>query len=122
MPADKDVTELEVILRTYQLTVWSCKHVARFPHCHRFPFGDRLESRLFEIQDLLLQAKYTRDRVPLLRRVNLQLEQLRFQFRLAADLHCISLQSAGHAAEQVNEIGRMVGGWLNASAGSGRGP
>jgi hypothetical protein len=48
------------------------------------------------------------------------LERLWFQFRLAGDLQCLSLQSAGHAAEQLNEIGRMVGGWLNACTGGGR--
>lgn len=112
--------ELEVILRTYQFVLWSCRHVARFPRQHRIPFGDKLEERLFAVQDLLLQAKYTRDRASILRQVNLELERLRFQFRLAMDLQCLSQQSAGHAAEQLNEIGRMVGGWLNAGSGSRR--
>ena len=43
--------------------------------------------------------------------VNLGLEILRFQIRLAKDLRCLPLKSYGQAAEQITEIGRQVGGW-----------
>jgi hypothetical protein len=86
-----------------------------------------MESRLYDILDGLIQARYTRERVALLRAVNLHLEQLRFQFRLASDLRCLSQDSYGFAARTVNEIGQMVGGWIKGSlasrpTGRGEGP
>jgi hypothetical protein len=72
---------------------------------------------LYDVLELLVQAKYSRERVPLLRRVNLELELLRFQFRLARQLKCLSLDSYGYAVRTVNEVGQMVGGWLKASSG-----
>jgi hypothetical protein len=108
--------ELTVITMTYDLLVWTAQHVARFPRSHRFTAGDRLDRQLYLVLDTLLRAKYTRERGPLLRQVNLELEVLRFQFRLAKDLKCLSLDSYGHAARTVNEMGQMVGGWLKATA------
>jgi hypothetical protein len=104
--------DLIVIDKTYDLVLWSCHHIAKFPRSHRFTLGDRLELRLYEVLELLIRAKYAREKVELLRRVNLELELLRFQFRLAKDLGCLPLRSYEHAARSVNEIGQMVGGWL----------
>jgi hypothetical protein len=107
--------ELAVIQKTYDLVVWGSRHVARFPRVHRFTVGDRLQRQLELILDRLLRAKFSRDRAGLLREANLELEVLRFQFRLAKDLHCLSLDSFGHAARTVNEVGQMVGGWLKSA-------
>ena len=108
--------ELLVIDAAYQLLVWGSERVARFPRSHRFTVGQRLDDLMSRVLDALLRAKYTRDRAPLLCAANLDLEVLRFQFRLAKDLKCLSLQSYGHAARTVNEVGRMVGGWLRHAA------
>jgi len=66
--------ELLVITKMYELVVWSANHIVKFPREHRFILGDRL---------------------PLLREINLELELLRFQFRLAKDLKCLSVESYG---------------------------
>ncbi len=110
--------ELQVIAKAYELVTWSCRHIAKFPRSYRSTLGDRLEHRLYDVLDGLIRAKYDRERVGILRGVNLDLELLRFQFRLATDLHCLSLDSMGFAARCVNEIGQMVGGWLKASTGA----
>jgi hypothetical protein len=111
MPQDAG-GELLVISKAYDLVLWSCRHIGKFPRSHRFTLGDRLEQRLYDMLEQLVRARYTRERAPLLRSVNLDLELLRFQFRLAKDLHCLSVDSYGHAARTVNEIGQMIGGWL----------
>lgn len=45
--------------------------------------GERIERRLYDLLDTLLEAKYTRDKGALLRAANRSLEILRFQMRLA---------------------------------------
>ena len=114
MPAEAD-GELLVIARTYELVQWTCQHLIRFPRSFRCTLGDRLEHRLYDVLDGLLRAKYCRDREPILRGVNMDLELLRFQFRLAKDLRCLSLDSYGFAARSLNEIGQMVGGWCKSA-------
>jgi 23S rRNA-intervening sequence protein len=104
--------ELIVITKTYDLVLWSCNHTSKFPRNHRFVLGERIERNLYHLLETLIQAKYTKDRQRLLERANLTLEILRFQMRLAKDLQCLKVQSYGFAGKAIDEIGRLVGGWL----------
>lgn len=61
--------ELPVILRTYDLVLWSCNHLVKYPRIHRFTLGDRLERNLYEILDALIEAKFRKDRRETLIRV-----------------------------------------------------
>jgi hypothetical protein len=107
----------QVIDRAYDLVTWSCRHLAKFPRGLRCTLGDALERRLYLVLENLIRARYdSRGRVPLLRQTNRELELLRFQYRLAKDLRCLSVDSYGFAARAVNEVGQMVGGWLKAQA------
>ena len=60
----------------------------------------------------IVDATYTRNRAPILRRVNLSLERLRLLFRLSADLKLLDMRRYEHAARNIDEIGR--GGWIKA--------
>ena len=62
--------------------------------------------------ETLIAAKYTKNRQRLLEDANLSLEVLRFQMRLAKDLQCLKVESYAFAAKSIDEIGRLVGGWL----------
>jgi hypothetical protein len=98
---------------------WSCQHTAKFPRSHRFVLGERIDRRLYELLETLVQAKYTRDRQALLRQANLSLEVLRFQMRLAHDLQCLRTNSYGFVTRAIQEIGSMIGGWLKAGGTNG---
>ncbi len=73
--------ELTVIQKAYEFVVWSTKHLERFPKTHRYELGSRISNRLYAVLEGLIEAKYTTLREPLLKRANLDLEVLRFQFR-----------------------------------------
>jgi hypothetical protein len=107
--------ELVVITKTYDLILWSCHHTGRFPRNHRFVLGERIERNLYDLLENLVQARYTRQRQALLERANLQLEILRFQVRLAKDLQCLKTASYAFAAQAIDEIDRLIGGWLKSS-------
>jgi hypothetical protein len=104
--------ELIVITKTYDLILWCCRHTSKFPRNYRFVLGERIERNLYGLLETLIQAKYTKDRRRLLEDANLALEVLRFQMRLAKDLQCLKVESYGFAARAIDEIGRLVGGWL----------
>ena len=104
--------ELTVITKTYDLILWSCNHTSKFPRNHRFVLGERIERNMYTLLETLIRAKYTKNRQRLLEEANLTLEILRFPMRLAKDLQCLKVQSYGFAARAIDEIGRLVGGWL----------
>src|SRR5262249_24734809 len=104
--------ELIVITKTYELILWSCNHTSKFPRNHRFVLGERIERNLYNLLETLIQAKYTRNRQRPPEQANLTLEVLRLQMRLAKDLQCLKVPSYGFASQAIDEIGRLVGGWL----------
>lgn len=103
--------ELPIIRAFYDFVLWLSPKIAQFPRDRRFVLGERMEGQLYGILEDLVRAKYTRQRKPVLDQINLNLEILRFQIRLAKDLRCLSLKAYGSAAEQLVDIGRQVGGW-----------
>ena len=117
MPAPKEQMEMTVITKAYDLILWSCNHTSKFPRNHRFVLGERIERNLYDVLEILIRAKYTKNRQELLEQANLVLEILRFQMRLAKDLQCLKVESYGFAAKGLDEIGKLVGGWLK-SGGS----
>ena len=102
--------ELPVIRKTYDLVLWACRHVGAFPRNHRFVLGERMERRLYDLLETLLQARYTKDRQPQLRQANLTLEVLRCQMRLAHDLQCLRTHSYGSGCRALQEMVGVVPG------------
>lgn len=105
--------EYEVIDRTYELIKWFLGHITRFPRSHRYTLGERIELKLYDVLDRLLRARYCEraQRGGELTEANLQLQTLRFMTRLSFELKLLPTNSYGHAAKELEEIGRMIGGW-----------
>lgn len=100
----------------FQFLKWLVPTVEKFPRSQKFLLGDRIQTTALDILDALIEATYTRDRRAQLARANLGLEKLRFHFRLAADLQSLDRRRYEFAAHELDEIGRLVGGWAKAHA------
>ena len=100
------------ITRTYDLLKWTIPQLQKFPREQKFLLGDRIENGLLDILELLVDANYSRKKIDQLRQANLRLEMLRFLFRISFELKYLNQRRYEHAASRLDEIGRMVGGWL----------
>jgi hypothetical protein len=102
----------------YRFMLWLIPTVEKFPRSQKFLLGDRIQSTALDILERLIEATYTKARRPALLAANLGLEKLRFLFRLATELKYLDLRRYEHAARAVDEVGRLVGGWLKSDAQS----
>jgi hypothetical protein len=61
--------ELTVITETYDLILWTCNHVSRFPRSHRFGLGQRIERGLYDAskRDLAEESFNAQPQAPALR-------------------------------------------------------
>lgn len=109
--------QLPVVEAMYQFLLWLIPTLEKFPRSQKFLLGDRLQAQAQDVLDALIEAAYRRDRTETLRQANLGLEKLRFGLRLAHDLRCLDFKRYEYAARQLDEIGRMVGGWLKVGDG-----
>ena len=104
--------------KAYQFVLWLVPTVEKFPKSQRFLLGDRIQNTAIDVLEGLIEATYSREVVGLLAQVNLRLEKLRFFFRAAKDLQFIDLRRYEFAARAIDEIGRLVGGWIKAAHGA----
>ena len=100
--------------QTYQFVHWLMPLVERLPRAHKFTLGDRMTSRSLNLLEGVVESVYTKDRAAILRRAQLDIEQLQFLFRLCVDLQAISQRPYEYAARTLDGIGREIGGWQKA--------
>jgi four helix bundle protein len=100
-----------VIQKTYDLLLWIIPQIEKFPRSYRFLLGDRIETKLLEIQDNLIEAYYTKQKGEYLKNANLKCEQVRLLIRLCKDLSIMGIDKYRNVSEKIDEIGKMIGGW-----------
>jgi len=98
----------------YGVLLWLIPTVEKFPRKQKFVLGDRIESTALDVLELLIGATYTKSRDKLLTEANLGLERLRFFMRLAFELRLIDTRRYEHSARGLDDVGRLVGGWIKA--------
>jgi len=106
--------ELVVIQKAFDLAREMTQRTRKLPRDLKFVLGDRILATAYDVLDALVEARYTKDRRPLLSRANVLLERLRFQVRLCMEERLISTRQYEYVARLADEVGRMVGGWARA--------
>lgn len=99
----------------YRFLIWLVPAVEGFPRSQKFMLGDRIQSTALDVLERLIEASYSRTRDRHLADANLGLEKLRILMRLAKDLRHLDARRYEHAARAIDEVGRMVGGWIKAN-------
>lgn len=100
--------------QVYLFVQWLVPAVERLPRAHKFTIGDRLTTRAMSLLECVVESVYTKDRTQMLRRAQLDIEQMRYLFRLCVDLHLIAEGPYEHAARTLDRIGREIVGWRKA--------
>lgn len=103
-----------IIAKAYDLLKFSIPPINRLPRNYKFTFGDRVQNQLADLLELLIEAYYSPQakKKILLFQANIKLEKLRYYFRLGYDLGLYSSTHYQEFAARLQEIGRMLGGWL----------
>lgn len=106
-----------ILTKLHDLLVYLLPQLNKFPRDQKFVLGDRIETKVLDVQESCLRAYYSRDKRGHLLEANLQLEVTRHLVRLAHGLKLFSTHTFGVLAAKLDEVGRMIGGWLKAVSG-----
>lgn len=104
--------ELPIFVLWTDFLQWLLPTTAKFPRKMRQTFSERIEGLALDIFEELVDARYTRDKLARLKSINLKLEKLRVLLRLSHSLQYLPHNSYEHASRQINEAGKMLGGWI----------
>ncbi|TWT40858.1 hypothetical protein KOR42_48540 [Thalassoglobus neptunius] len=108
MKPDED---LPIIRAWYELTVWLIPKIGKFPRDIRFTLGERIETRVLTVLELLIRARYAKDRIALLEEANTEIDVIFYLLRIARDLKALPTKGYGFASEKLVNVGTQLGGW-----------
>ena len=91
--------------------LWLLHHTQSFPREERFRLAARIEQVLFTFHESLLYAAKTAETHHYLRKADAELDMLRTYARFALELKYTTPDQYHYIAEQMSEIGRLLGGW-----------
>ena len=100
------------IQKCHELILWIIPQLDKFPRQRRFTLGDKIEQRLLDVLELLIEATYMhRGKARLLEQVNTQLTVLRHLWRLTFELKIIAQKKYIYGGQLLVELGKQIGGW-----------
>ena len=71
---------------------------------------------MLDVLEVLVKASYAREKRVFLMKANEGIEMTRWIIRMAYDRKLLAPKQFEFSALQINECGRMVGGWLKSRA------
>ncbi len=109
--------EVPIILKTYEL--YKEIHVLQktIPKSDRYSLWVKIQNATLDILEGLLQVGYVtpENRTNFLTKISAKVDILRIFIRLAFDVKTINNSKYLHLQECLDEIGRMLGGWLKST-------
>ncbi len=106
--------EMVILTRTFDLLTWLLPHCERFPKAQRYLVVQRLGDAALNFQEALFHANAQRGQRRLLhlREADGFLTTLRLYLRLAYQWGWFSTGQYEHVSRIIEEIGRLLGGWI----------
>lgn len=110
--------DIPIFTKTYELYKTFYGYLSSFPKKDKYAFGLKCESLLLEvIEGIILAGNQSKhDKLPTLNKVSSKLDVLKVMFRLGKDLKIIDNKKYLILEGIIQEIGRMLGGWIKATS------
>lgn len=104
--------ELTIFMKWYELLKWTLNTTEKFPKKVRFTFSGRIDNLGLDVLEGIVEARYSKNKKEILKKINLDLEKMRILMRMCHDMKYISTRGYEHFSRSIDEVGRMNGGWL----------
>jgi len=101
-----------IFIKTEAFMLWLLQHTRKFPRDERFRLAARVEQILFTFHESLLYAAKTKETAHYLSKADAEFDMLRAYMRFALELKYTSPDQYRYLAEQMTEIGKLLGGWM----------
>lgn len=90
---------------------WILDKTEKIPKSARFSLSGRIANLSIDVMEGIIDAIYSRDKVYILDRLNIYIEKLRVLFRICYNRRYIGINQYEFIAGELNETGKMIGGW-----------
>lgn len=116
-----DEFDIPIFKKNYELYKSLNTIRASVPKQDRYVVWQRVENTSLDITELLLHATalYKIEKLPILDQASVKLNLLRVLIRLSHDTKAIDGKKYTTIQQQIDEIGRMLGGWIKSIKAEG---
>lgn len=104
--------ESPIFTRSYELLQWLIPATIKFPRQQRFVLAAAVQKSALELHERLIEAAKAEDPLWFLQQAEISLTKLRFYLRLCRDLNLLQVGPYEHVSRMVNEVGKLLGGWI----------
>jgi four helix bundle protein len=113
--------ELLIKKKHADMMLYAYQAVTHFPKSERFTLCADIKRSMSRSLELITRASLTRDRLPILRDLDVELKVLQELVRISHMLKFLSTQKYEHWSKLIIELGRMCGGLIKYSRSGSRG-
>jgi len=113
--------EFKTIKKSQDYCKWLMEHTDKFPKSRRFSMAVRLENIFLDFLEEISLANRRREKLPLLHDADELLFRTRLLVRMSHEMKLINTKSYEYSAKSLDEIGRLLGGWIKQQSGGKRG-
>ncbi len=113
--------EFKTIKKSQDFCKWLMEHTDKFPKSRRFSMAVRMENTFLDFVEKVTLANRRRERLSLLHAADEKLFLSRILLRLSHDMKLINTKSYEFGSRSLDEIGRLLGGWIKQQSGGKRG-
>lgn len=105
--------KLQVFVKWVEFLKWLLNTTEKFPKKVRFTFSTRIDNLALDILENIIECRYEPDaREEGFKKINIRLEKLRVLLRICHEERYLSNKQYEYSAVHINEVGKMIGGWL----------
>lgn len=106
--------DISILQKIYDLYKTFYEYSVHFPKKDRFTLGQKCEQHISELLEKVIAASKMKKeyKTAALYQISTQLDMLKILIRLLKDVKVLDLKKYTCLQEQINEIGKMLGGWI----------
>jgi flagellar biosynthesis/type III secretory pathway protein FliH len=105
-----------VFVKWYKTLDWILDKTEKYPRNVRYSLSGRINDISLDILEKIIEAIYSKKKRYILQSINLYIEKLRVLFRISSKRRYISIKNYEYISKELNETGKMIGGWLKICA------
>jgi len=107
-------SSLKILQKTYDMILYAYPVLRQFPKSEKHTLAAEIKKTMFNMVRLITRANKEYRKADFLRQLDAELELLRTQVRLSVELRFIPMKKYEVWSRYLEEIGKMLGGWIKA--------
>lgn len=104
--------DLKVLQKVYDMIQYGYIALRQYPKSEKFTLAADTKRSMYELLKLIIRANKRYYKKTTLQDIDIELDNLRYLVRLGNDLGFLPFKKYENWSRLLNEIGRMIGGWM----------